>query len=162
LNATDISINYTPAACMYEDTTDRRGRCPPGVPAFMLQRLPFRHNTLTMHTTTCTYNGSDARISLWGTLQHVLDALSLSLSLSLSLHADDPTTSHFFSEGSILLRLVPRDNTARFVRRLLAAAHNVPIRVRRVIHERRVVRVAVASRIVVCPDVRFFIDFLLH
>jgi hypothetical protein len=63
------------------------GRCPPGVPASMLQRLPFRHNnTLTMHTTTCTGNGPYARISLCGILQHVLDAPSLSLSLSLSLY----------------------------------------------------------------------------
>jgi hypothetical protein len=156
--STSVSTIYRERVCT-RISQNSCGRCPPGVPASMLQRLPFRHNnTLTMHTTTCTGNGPYARISLCGILQHVLDALSL----SLSLHADDPTTSHFLSEGSIHLRLVPRDNTARFVRRFLAAAHNVPIRVRRVIHERRVVRVAVASRIVVCPDVRFFIDFLLH
>jgi hypothetical protein len=39
---------------MYEDITERCGRCPPTeVPAFILRRLPFRHNTLTMNTTTC-------------------------------------------------------------------------------------------------------------
>ena len=49
--------------------------------------------------------------------------------------------------------LVPRNNTARFVRRLAAAAHNVPIRVDRIVHERIVEWIAVAVRVVIRPEI---------
>ena len=85
-NAIDISINCTLVACMYEDMY--HGTVWPmsaWSSCFHAAASSFstQHYTLTTHTTTCTYNGPYARISLCVTLQHVLDALSLSLSHSL-------------------------------------------------------------------------------
>lgn len=59
-------------------------------------------------------------------------------------------------------RLVSRDDTARFVRRLFAAGHDISIRISGILHERRMKRVTMTSWVMICPEIGFIVHFLFH